>query len=221
MIAGEAGQLPASHFHLIDIMRERHWNRAARSGKMIVEPLQMDSKMTQDQSSRMLSEMKEFATFTAAEQRFIRRSLDVGLDRRDATISWARNSAEAAKILDQSKRYRILDLIRACVPDDIGLDETESFIAPLVSLSAGDLEEGKITSFAAYRFLYERLIGPTVRPWLPSVFCAAAALPFLHPEQRSVLLGSIKSHEATAAGWSSRESAFYPEWVEKVPESVS
>ena len=77
--------------------------------------------MTQDQSSRMLSEMKEFATFTAAEQRFIRRSLDVGLDRRDAAECWARRPVEAAKIADQSKRYRILDLIRACVPDDIGV----------------------------------------------------------------------------------------------------
>ena len=177
--------------------------------------------MTQDQSSRILSEMKEFATFTAAEQRYIRRSLDIGLDRRDAAERWARHSAEAAKIADQSRRYRMLDLIRACVPDDIGLDETESFIGPLITLSAGDLEEGKIISFAAFRFLYERLIGPTVRPWLPSIFCAAAALPYVHPEQRRVLLQSIKSHDATAPGWSSRQSAFYPEWVEKVPESVN
>lgn len=177
--------------------------------------------MTQDQSYRMLSEMKEFATFTAAEQRYIRRSLDVGLDRRDAAECWARHPAEVAKIADQSRRYRMLELIRACVPNDIGLDETESFIGPLITLSAGDLVEGKITSFGAYRFLYERLIGPTVRPWLPSVFCAAAALPYLHPEQRKMLLQSIKSHDATAPGWSSRQSAFYPEWVEKVPESVN
>jgi hypothetical protein len=177
--------------------------------------------MTQDLASRMLSEMKEFATFSAAEQRFIRRSLDVGFGRRDAVECWSRRPVEAAKIAEQSKRYRILDLIRACVPDDIGLDDTESFIGPLIALSARDLEEGKITSFAAYRFLYERLIGPTVRPWLPSVFCAAAALPFLHPDSRKTLLGSIKSHEATAPGWSSREAAFFPEWVEKVPESVN
>jgi hypothetical protein len=202
-------------------MREQYWNRAARSGKMVIEPLLKEPTMTQDQASRMLSEMKEFATFTAAEQRFIRRSLDAALDRRDAAECWARHPAEAAKIADQSKRYRMLNLIRACVPDDIALDETESFIGPLITLSAGDLEEGKITSFGAYRFLYERLIGPAVRPWLPSVFCAAAALPYVHPEQRGLLLQSIKSHDATAPGWSSRASAFYPEWVEKVPESVN
>jgi len=173
------------------------------------------------QSFRMLSEMKEFATFSAAEQRFIRRSLDIGLARRDAAKCWSRHPAEAARITDQARRYRMLDLIRACVPDDIALDETESFIGPLISLSAQDLHEGKITSFGAYRFLYERLIGPAVRPWLPAAFCAASALPFLHPEQRAVLLQSIKPHEATAAGWSNQDCAFYPEWVEKVPESVS
>ncbi len=31
-----------------------------------------------------LAEMAEFASFTSAAQRYIRRSLDVGLDRRDA-----------------------------------------------------------------------------------------------------------------------------------------
>jgi hypothetical protein len=177
--------------------------------------------MIQQQSSRMLSEMKEFAAFTPAEQRYIRRSLDIGLARRDAAKCWSRHPAEAARIEGQSRRYRMLDLIRACVPDDIGLDETESFIGPLISLSAGDLAEGKIAGFAAYRFLYERLIGPAVRPWLPAAFCAAAALPFLHPEQRGALLQSIKSDDATAPGWSNQASAFYPEWVEKVPESVS
>ena len=177
--------------------------------------------MTQGQSSRMLSEMKEFATFSAAEQRFIRRSLDVGLDRCDATECWARRAAEAASIADQSRRYRMLDLVRACIPDDISLDDTESFIGPLIMLSAADLKEGRITSFTAYRFLYERLIGPMVRPWLPSAFCAAAALPSLHPEQRKTLLQSINSQDAAAPGWSSRPSAFYPQWVEKVSESVS
>ena len=36
-----------------------------------------------------------------------------------------------------------------------------------MTLSAFDLGEGKLSCFAAYRFLYERLLGPAVRPWLP------------------------------------------------------
>jgi hypothetical protein len=91
----------------------------------------------------------------------------------------------------------------------------------LITLSAGDLGEGKITDFEAYRFLYVRLLGAEVRPWLVSAFCAAAALPGLHPELRKQLLQSIPVQDATAAGWSIRAPQFYPEWVEKVPEAVS
>ena len=74
--------------------------------------------------------------------------------------------------------------------------------------------------FAAYRFLYERLIGAAVRPWLPGAFCAAAALPHLHPERRRALLQSISEAAATAPGWSNREPVFFPEWVEKVDTTV-
>ncbi len=172
-------------------------------------------------SFRLLSEMKEFATFTAAEQRYIRRSLDVGLDRHDAVERWARYGAEAQAIGAQARRYRMLDLIRACVPDDLEIDAIESCVGPLITLAASDLGEGKIASFASFRFLYERLVGPMSRPWLASVFCAAAALPQIHPDQRKLLLQSIKGNEAVAPGWSSLEPLFYPEWVEKVPEAVS
>ena len=70
------------------------------------------------------------------------------------------------------------------VPDDSGLDAVEPFFAPLVTISAFDLGQDRLASFGAYRFLYERLIGANVRPWLPGAFCAAAALPHLHPEKR-------------------------------------
>ncbi len=177
--------------------------------------------MTQKHSHRLLAEMSEFATFTAAEQRFVRRSLDVGLTRHDAIERWARNSEEVATIGAQAGRYKMLDLVRACVPHDLEIDAVESCVGLLVTLAASDLSEGKIGSFAAFRFLYERLVGPAVRPWLPSAFCAAAALPNLHPDQRKLLLQSIKGYEAAAPGWSSLEPLFYPEWIEKVPEVVS
>jgi hypothetical protein len=177
--------------------------------------------MAQKHSVRLFSEMSEFASFTAAEQRYIRRSLDVGLNRRDAAGRWARNADEVTQIGSQAKSYRMLDLIRACVPDDLDIDAVEACVGPLIALAAFDLGEGKLSSFAAFRFLYERLVSSEARPWLPSVFCAAAALPNLHPDRRKLLLGSIKGYEATAAGWSSLEPLFYPEWVEKVPEAVS
>ncbi len=163
-----------------------------------------------------LAEMKEFASFSAATQRYIRRSLDIGLGRDDAMARWSRDVVEAASIRAQARLYVRLPDLRQRIPDDSGLDAIESFIAPLTSLSAFDLGQGRLTSFSAYRFLYERLIGAEVRPWLPAAFCAAAALPHLHPDVRRKLLQSISEAAATASGWSNRQPAFFPHWVEKV-----
>jgi hypothetical protein len=168
-----------------------------------------------------LAEMKEFASFSKGTQRYIRRSLDVGLDRRDAVKRWSRDPAEAAGIRAQGKVYGRLDLIRANVPDDSGLDAMEPLMAPLITMTAFDLGQERLSCFASYRFLYERLIGANVRPWLPGAFCAAAALPHLHPDHRRALLQSISEAAATAPGWSSREPVFYPDWVEKVDMTVA
>ncbi len=170
---------------------------------------------------RSLSEMREFATFSAATQRYIRRSLDVAFERGDAIERWARNESEAAEIRAQMRLYRQLDIIRDSVPDGLGPDMVEGLIGRLVVVSLFDLGHGKLPDFASYRFLYERLIGAAVRPWLPGGFCAAAALPALHPELRRALLQSIGETAATAPGWSCLEPAFFPEWVEKVSTTVA
>src|SRR3990170_4628047 len=104
----------------------------------------------------LISELKEFAGFSKATQRYVRRSLDIAFG------------------------------------------------------------QDRLPSFASFRFLYERLMGASCRPWLPAAFCAAAALPHLHPDRRRTLLQSISESAATAPGWSSREPVFWPEWVEKV-----
>ncbi len=163
-----------------------------------------------------LAEIKEFAGFSAATQRYVRRSLDIGLERDDAMARWSRDVVEAASIRAQARMYDRLEEIRAMVPDDSGLDQVEPFMAPLVSVSAFDLGQGRLTTFSAYRFLYERLVGAEVRPWLPSAFCSAAALPHLHPDLRRKLLQSISEAAATASGWSNRQPSFFPQWVEKV-----
>jgi hypothetical protein len=180
----------------------------------------MASKVGPAAGAMALVEMKEFAGFPAGTQRYIRRSLDIGLEREDAIKIWSRDMVEAASIKAQTRMYERLDEIRALVPDDSGLDAIEPFMTPLVTLSAFDLGQDRLASFSAYRFLYERLIGPGVRPWLPSSFCAAAALPHLHPEKRRKLLQSISEAAATAPGWSSRSPAFYPQWVDKVDTSA-
>ena len=168
-----------------------------------------------------LSELKEFAGFDSGTQRYIRRSLDIGLDRTDAVDRWSRDPVEAASIKAQTKVYRRLGDVRAQVPEDSGLDRVEGFMAPLVAMSAFDLGQNRLSAFAAYRFLYERLIGAASRPWLPGAFCAAASLPHLHPDKRRVLLQSISEAAATAPGWSNREPVFYPEWVDKIDTRVA
>jgi len=165
-----------------------------------------------------LSELREFASFPSATQRYIRRSLDIGLHRRDAMKLWSRDMVEEASIRAQARIYGRLDDIKARVPDDSGLEQVEPFMAPLVTVSAFDLGQDRLGSFSSYRFLYERLLGAGSRPWLPGAFCAAASLPHLHPEKRRALLQSISESAATAPGWSSREPVFWPEWVEKVDQ---
>ena len=168
-----------------------------------------------------LAEMTEFGAFSKGAQRYIRRSLDVGLGRRDAVRRWARDPGEASNIVEQARHYKRLDSLRGCIPDDVALEEMEPLMATLVTLTAFDLAAGRLTCFGTYRFLYERLLGAAARPWLPGAFCAAAALPHLHPKRRRALLQSISEAAATAPGWSNREPVFFPEWVEKVDLAVA
>ena len=177
--------------------------------------------MARNVAAQMISEMQEFAEFSAGEQRFICRSLDVASRGSEAASLWSRSPEETKSIEMQDRSYRrLLDLIRTHIPDDIGIDAAGEIIGPLITMSAVDLAEGKIESFSVYRFLYERLLGPSVRPWLPSAFGAAAALPYLHPDLRKTLLGSITPTDAARAGWSNAEPSFMPEWVDEVEVAI-
>lgn len=162
-----------------------------------------------------ISELREFAGFTSCEQRYIRRSLDIGLGRQDAFKLWARDASEIASIRKQYVAYQDLKTLRAMRPDDIGFDDLEAFMGKLVRMGAFDLAQEKIGTFSAFRFLYERLLGAWARPWLPGAFCGAAALPQIRPDRRKMLLHSISEAAATAPGWSDREPSFYPEFIEK------
>jgi len=168
----------------------------------------------------ILSEMREFAGFSPCEQRYIRRSLDVGLGRHDAFRRWSRGPAEAASIRTQYVIYQDLKLLRGLLRSEsessehVGLDDLESVMGPLLRVTTFDLAQGRLESFSAYRFLYERLLGAEARPWLPGAFCGAAALPHIRPDRRKALLQSISEAAATAPGWSPRPPRFFPEFVE-------
>lgn len=166
-------------------------------------------------ASLTIAELREFAGFSPCEQRYIKRSLDIGLGRQDAFKLWARDADESAAIRRQYVAYQELKGLREALPDEAAFDGVEAFMARLMRVTAFDLSQGRISCFSSYRFLYERLLGPDIRPWLPSAFCGAAALPQIHPSRRKVLLQSISEAAATAPGWSARAPSFYPEWVDK------
>ena len=166
-------------------------------------------------ASLTIAELREFAGFTPCEQRYIKRSLDIGLGRHDAFKLWARDAAEVASIRGQYVVYQELKTLRGALPEETSFEGLEEFIGKLARVAAFDLAQERIASFSAFRFLYERLLGADVRPWLPSAFCAAAALPQIRPDRRKHLLQSISEAAATAPGWSTREPCFFPEWVEK------
>lgn len=166
-------------------------------------------------ASMTIAEMREFAGFAPCEQRYIKRSLDIGLGRQDAFKLWARSEGECAAIRSQYVAYQELKALRANIPCTSGFAEIESFIGKLTRIAAFDLAQERLACFSAFRFLYERLLGAEARPWLPSAFCAAAALPQIRPERRKILLQSLSEAAATAPGWSDREPAFYPEYVEQ------
>lgn len=165
-------------------------------------------------SSLTIAELREFAAFSGSDQHYIRRSLDIGLGRRIGPGPWA-DPAESDAIGDQARFYQELPALRRDIPSETAFEALETYMGKLIRLAAFDLVQGRLSCFSAFRFLYERLLGPDVRPFLPSAFCAAAALPMIPPDRRKHLLQSISEAAATAPAWSVRAPAFYPEWIEK------
>jgi hypothetical protein len=166
-----------------------------------------------------IAEFREFSSFSAREQRYIRRSLDLGLKRTnfdEVLDHWSRAPDETKSIHAQARIYAELETLRDKIPEDSDSEVNPKFMTSLMSVTAFDLQQDHLECFSSYRFLYERLLGALVRPWLPSAFCAAAALPQLKPDKRKVLLQSISEAAATAPGWSTYAPFFFPEWVDKV-----
>lgn len=163
-----------------------------------------------------ISEMKEFSSFEAATQRYIRRSIDVATGDGFAAARWARNAHEASSIVRQVEVYARIPSVRAAIPLAASNSDAEALVGPLAAMACFDLAEAKLTGFSSFRFLYERIVCVAVRPWLPAAFLGAAALPHLAPHARGALLRSITESAATAAGWSSREPVFTPTRIEVV-----
>lgn len=179
--------------------------------------------MSNPSGELLISEMKEFGTFHKKTQRYIRQSLDVALNRGDPIATWGRTELERANIRNQMHNYTLLlgriGIRMQRAGGSVNIGHVEHIMGPLVALATYDLSCGCLPGFGPFRFLYERLFGSDIRPWLPAVYCAAAALPVLPPSQRKSQLQAISEAAATADGWSQRDPSFIPEWVDKVDMS--
>src|SRR5436853_981505 len=95
-------------------------------------------------SFQLIAELKEFATFTAAEQRYIRRSLEIADLGIAAADRWCRDAAEAGSMTAQAGLYRTLvQPIRRAIPDGLESDSAAELMSPLISLASFDLAQGK------------------------------------------------------------------------------
>src|SRR3546814_14427502 len=105
----------------------------------------MGTRARPAEGGNTLAEMREFAGFSASTQRYIRRSLDISLHRRDALEFWSRDGVEAASIRTQTRMYDRLVYIRSLIPDDSGLEQLEPLLPPLVAMSAFDRGPGRLS----------------------------------------------------------------------------
>src|SRR3546814_9107818 len=108
---------------------------------------------------------------------------------------------EARSIRNQARTYRWRDHVVRLLAEERYLE----MAAPLTEISIFDLSQRQIRSFPAYRFLYERLIGGAVRPWLASSFGEAAVLPILSPRHRGELIGTLAEAEVLGTDWPREE----------------
>lgn len=160
-------------------------------------------------ASPALAELTEFARFAREEQRYVERALDIVLG--EASLGHgAREGEHLAGLRERQAAYRELRAFRFAIPQPGCPSALDGFMGMLLRATAQDLARGSLASFAAYRFLYERLMGAAIRPWLPAAFCGAAALPQIHPDRRKALLRTLTEAAATAPGWSDAEPTFFP-----------
>ena len=159
----------------------------------------------------IFGEIQEFAGFSLESQLYIRRSLDIASGEAGAMGRCLECSQDTSVVRGQELLYGSLDYLRAILDEGSMPRRQSEFLPLLVELSVFDLDSGDLDGFPPYRFLYERLLGSRVRPWLPSAFCAAAVMPHVKPMRRVGLLSTLG--EALVASWSEQEPSFYPEQV--------
>lgn len=170
-------------------------------------------------SNQCLEEIREFATFPRAVQRYIKVSLDVARNiSSDPVEVWSRNRTERKRIRDQQIAYKDIPIIEGYLSNEMGRDDFAFFCGYTIPMGIFDLKDGPITTFVEFRFLYERILGPNSKIYLAMIYSAVIAAPHINSDVREKLFDSIHLYEVSAPidSFDSKEPAFIPTWVSKV-----
>lgn len=110
-------------------------------------------------------------------------SLGLPIDR-----EWLRGQPTIVELLcGGDQRARALEA-RQNIPKSTASWETSEFYRWAIPLAIFDLLNGPFIRFDQFEFLYLKLLGEDARPWLPSLFLAAADSPTLSEHHRFCLL---------------------------------
>lgn len=123
---------------------------------------------------------------------YIARSVAIWAGKGDPVALWSRSPGETEEIVRQAELYRRLRASLETLSAKAALPTCGEPFERLVDAAAFDLDVGHIGSFAAFRFLYERLLPEGLHVSLCAVFAAAAAQPHRGPGEREALLLSLE-----------------------------
>lgn len=162
--------------------------------------------------SGIIDEMRLFAAFSTDTRRYIVRALDFGLPRGEPMKRWAGSFFDIGPLLARADLYAAIPDVRRLLTGGLALERSAPAFIVIQRCADFDLSWNEMADFASFGFLYERLFGPGVRPWLTSVFTAAATSPNIVQEAGSAMLRTVTMFDGPE--WNSGEPAprFMPEW---------
>lgn len=113
------------------------------------------------------------------------RALDIEPDR-----SWVDpHAGDEFDMFILHSHSNMLKAARKALPQSRAQWEMADFYRFTIPPAVFDLNMGVITRYPEFAFLYERLLGTAAKPWLRSIFLAAAASPTFTEECRVELVG--------------------------------
>lgn len=143
------------------------------------------------------------------------RALGIAADR-----DWLDTSADEFDMLLDS-HVNMLKAARRDIPTSWAQWEMADFYRYAIPPAVFDLSFGFIETYEAFAFLYERLLGREARPWLRSIYLAAAASPNMDgrrvPRQAGRIISARSSPVRCRRGASRLIRDQRPIWLNLAP----